>query len=606
MSGRDGGFTLPLEIDPQRLTVCIEIPDDIFHIAAFWGTIDQLTWSKNWARDPDHKAALVSRVWTEIIEKANERFNQGLGCGDVTDGCQTVSLRSPRITWSPQNPFNPGDTAPPGYLFQPWTVVDNGIISGIISEFGTGYQVGDVFTDLTKLPPGDWGDILENGYNIFPRFQLNDLDGVGRVEFEFLNIYQGGRAWIILDDVIYLNPYENRLVELNRDGVSYPPETNAAQTVKLEIDTPGVHKVDVIFIPNVNDEPIPFFFGGGIRSIKLCGFSIEGCADMTEPCCDDELELLREIRDMMRGGMTLSFNNQSQANDFTVDCTPENNNGNADDDVPTQIKRANALCLAVVRWLVSVLASQAQKMNQPGKLPAIYALGGMTSPPKMLNYMEYVETSFTVAQLNIILGDDNAFNDLVCLMVAQLSNEINTFAKFRDTIAAIADSLMVTGSPAITTLAYQARKYAASRINYTLYTKELEAAFNDIVEGDTFECACYTGVCDPANFDIIGLEGTEVTRIDDNHWHVVQTNFTDAPPDKRSFKAVIRDAGWRCFNVVEPTSGWAGYDSYTCSGTHVTGVGGGTGTYVQSGMIVLEYLVDPVVGIDVIFRIECP
>lgn len=89
MSGKDGGYILPLVIDPPRFSICIEIPDDIYHIAAFWGALDQLTWSKNWQRDPDHKAAVVARIWETLLNEAAARMNAGEECMPIDPCCPT-------------------------------------------------------------------------------------------------------------------------------------------------------------------------------------------------------------------------------------------------------------------------------------------------------------------------------------------------------------------------------------------------------------------------------------------------------------------------------------------------------------------------------------
>lgn len=61
-------FPLPIVIDPPD-TLCfqIDVPNDPYHINAFYGAIWALTMSRNWARDEAHSAAEVSRVWSRIF-----------------------------------------------------------------------------------------------------------------------------------------------------------------------------------------------------------------------------------------------------------------------------------------------------------------------------------------------------------------------------------------------------------------------------------------------------------------------------------------------------------------------------------------------------------
>jgi len=61
-------FVLPAVIDPPRICTTVQVPNDPQHIAAFLGALYDLTMSATWARDPDHKAALVSRVWTDVFD----------------------------------------------------------------------------------------------------------------------------------------------------------------------------------------------------------------------------------------------------------------------------------------------------------------------------------------------------------------------------------------------------------------------------------------------------------------------------------------------------------------------------------------------------------
>lgn len=80
MSGKDGGYLLPEVVDPPRISLCIEIPNEMNHILAFWGALDTLTWSRNWQRDEAHTAAEVSRVWGNVIAQARARFESGEEC----------------------------------------------------------------------------------------------------------------------------------------------------------------------------------------------------------------------------------------------------------------------------------------------------------------------------------------------------------------------------------------------------------------------------------------------------------------------------------------------------------------------------------------------
>lgn len=62
-------WVLPDPVDPPD-TICfqINVPNEVHHLAAFYGAIYALTYSKNWQRDAGHTAAQASRVWTKIFD----------------------------------------------------------------------------------------------------------------------------------------------------------------------------------------------------------------------------------------------------------------------------------------------------------------------------------------------------------------------------------------------------------------------------------------------------------------------------------------------------------------------------------------------------------
>jgi len=69
-------WTLPEVINPATRTgVCIKVPDDVHHRAAFMGALLGLASAYKWADDPDHRAAQVANVWKDIIEQLES-------CGD--------------------------------------------------------------------------------------------------------------------------------------------------------------------------------------------------------------------------------------------------------------------------------------------------------------------------------------------------------------------------------------------------------------------------------------------------------------------------------------------------------------------------------------------
>lgn len=77
----DGGWLLPAIIDPpERKAVCICIPEEENHVAAFWGALNELGYWFNWQRDPDKKGLPVSLVWARIVSEAHQKWLDGVMC----------------------------------------------------------------------------------------------------------------------------------------------------------------------------------------------------------------------------------------------------------------------------------------------------------------------------------------------------------------------------------------------------------------------------------------------------------------------------------------------------------------------------------------------
>ena len=77
----DGGYRLPTIVDPPvRVGVCVPVPDDPQHIAAFVGAIHELTRWFNWERDLAKTGKPVAEVWLEIEGIIAQRLNGGEVC----------------------------------------------------------------------------------------------------------------------------------------------------------------------------------------------------------------------------------------------------------------------------------------------------------------------------------------------------------------------------------------------------------------------------------------------------------------------------------------------------------------------------------------------
>lgn len=219
-------------------------------------------------------------------------FWRGLICApevQADSDCVEYPSISPFITYRPNNPLS--DIVPSGYLFRPWVQfgsfdsifpdwVDNWIQGQI--EYFSGYQASDVLCNIASLPVNSVQAFLDNG-GILPTIEIR-FSGVGTVEIELLSFPLGGKAIVELDQAPNIIDYltsgiidpASFVVELNRDVLSFPPDEYPINNVEIKVENTGDHVLYIVFVPNVDDALIPVGFGGGLRSVELCGFTEVG------------------------------------------------------------------------------------------------------------------------------------------------------------------------------------------------------------------------------------------------------------------------------------------------------------------------------------------
>lgn len=627
MKDNPRGYELPEEISPPTISFCIEVPDEEFHLRAFWGAMWSLTRPYNWGNDDDHTALEVADVWRELWFKNHTAWRDRECSPD--QACQSFSPTSPQLTWGPENPYAPGESVPAGYLFHPWTIVDSSILGTIIGDWGLGYEVGDVYTDLTKLPIGDWGEIIEDGYLFFPHFRVNALNGSGTVRFHLLNIPQGGRALIVVDGVLDL--LNLRLVELNKDILSIPFETQVPIIIEVEIPLEGEHYIDVVFVPNVNDESIPFFFGGGIRAIEICGFGRTGCDCMDEECCDkittrldEQIKRFDKIIRFMEGGITMTFNEPSLPNDFAVDCSPsefDKDAGETDEEILAD--RKTALCLTVARYILATLWRYGKSMNMGATTKAdLLLLMDLDAPPDFYpQLLPGNNDHVTLQMVSRIAGTGTtAFENVICAMILGLTGDHNTFAEFKASLilgdVSIYPDVETHWLTEIIVACNQQRK------NYTVFARELDTTYDEIVDGLEYECPCEvitpTACTEPLELEFKNGRGLTIDLVGTDLYH-----FTGDPGTESGGTyfggCYVRDALGRCLEVYEPTTGetglpvgWTGQAvSYHfvigCCGTSNHEGPGGFAGGAGGGTYYTEFYWDcgNTTGVDTYYKVRC-
>ena len=265
--------------DAPTIGICINTKW-VGHIV---GVLERLLWPDAWAGDDDTKQRAVAQITALLVQ-----LGRRSPCGEIGDDCIGYSPNHPLVEWLPTNPFTDPDARPSGYLAAPFSVVNleiEGVLGALADALGidlaylAGLQNGDVITTLVSIPNNPI-EVLTDG---LPRFIVR-VNGIGTVNLELVNMPLGGLCAIGKDTYIDIPGLLGgvigggvTLVDLNRDFVSLPPETATIIGQEIEFTTGGAHFIEVAFLPIIDDSVTLIRFGGGLRSIELCGFEpVEG------------------------------------------------------------------------------------------------------------------------------------------------------------------------------------------------------------------------------------------------------------------------------------------------------------------------------------------
>lgn len=255
------GYELPEVLTGHALRqVCFDIPDVAEYRRAFWDKVYELTqywrWEKTSYADMRNKTA--AEYWETILYSNLVRFGEDEDC-TPDDTCRAYPPTAPFIQWFPNDPVYSPDLVGDGYNAPAW------YFATPASNIAYGSQTGDVITSIDRFPPGSLPTIIPASG--LPRFRIN-VTGEGTVKAKLVNMFAGSLIQTTVDDDIgTLN-----FIDVSRDTISAPPETNGEITVEFTFTTPGAHFIDFIVISWVN-ATLPFLHhGGGLRSVELCGF----------------------------------------------------------------------------------------------------------------------------------------------------------------------------------------------------------------------------------------------------------------------------------------------------------------------------------------------
>lgn len=427
----------------------------------------------------------------------------------LEDRCVEFQTDASIITYAPQNPHTEVGITPPGYLLPPFTLFQDilpdflpdwfqDIILDLTGVF-TGYQDNDVLVLIGSFPLfANWFDILTSG---LPRFAIN-VSGMGTLEIHFLNVPLGGRALVSVD--IELSPIDIidgiltdgfKLIELNRDYASVPPELDVDNIEEIVLDTPGLHTIYVTFLPVVNDELIPLQFGGGLRKIEWCADNLEPepteCT-IEELLADDEFFETEYVPTVFGDLYSETIAHNDDLN-TVYDGTPQSIGADIPAGTPDIIEK-NALCYAINSFVELYASSKLCIIQSKNFLEiawnelqnAINAVYNALQNSMAFIYTPNLFSCFVDdSEAITVLQDASAVEDVACFLYDELSGVTISQSNFDDALLAAA-----------TTLTGNAGKLACvmqNDSNLTIYINFLEAyqiALNRVNAGDELECPC--------------------------------------------------------------------------------------------------------------------
>lgn len=282
---------LPAVLIPDgEICVNVQIPNHPDYVKLFLRAVRMLETNRLYQRDEGLSAKIVTQQWRDrTITPLIESLAMGNGCPEDMKqfACNSYPAFASFIKYFPDNPYIDGEDVPEGYLLPAWWIwgsletilpdyIDD-IFNGLLEDF-TGYKPKDALTWLGSIPISlSWEDFFDIG-GIFPRIEI-EVTGIGQAKIEFLSFPAGGRVIVELDqmpniiDILdggFFDP-NSSVIDTDRDIVSFPPEENVINIIPVDVETDGDHTIYCIFLPLINDSVLPIGFGGGIRSVELCG-----------------------------------------------------------------------------------------------------------------------------------------------------------------------------------------------------------------------------------------------------------------------------------------------------------------------------------------------
>lgn len=502
------------------------------HIEALVAIYPAIEWDTRWSNKDaytlDERQAFASELMYRLMNPVD--------CAEQEiDNCLEYPNNATFISYNPQNPHTEPDFVPDGYPSQPFfkfgSIIPESIpgwLEGFVSDWlteMTGYEPDDVLSVINSFPIfADWQDLLTSG---LPRITLS-FSGKGIVQIRLLLVPFGGRALVSVDvepDIgdILAGIFEGnvRSIELERDLSSIPLETDIDHIEEVVLTEDTEHTIYITFLPTVDNTLIPLKYGGGIRSVTLCGEFAFGtppieCDIIT--LLDDEIFFEEEYIPQTFGNWYLETVEHNEELNELYDGTPQS----VGEDIPAGApsdRDKNALCYAIHSF-VSLYASGKVCLIQSKNFLQITWDKLAEASNKVYNglvdamgfiYTPNLYSCFVDNEAAIeALTNESAIQDVACFLYQELKTVTMSQSNFDDAVLAAA-----------TELTDDAQKLACimqNDMNTTLYINFLEAyniALNRISDGDTLpDCPCETGDYRVIEYDFrTGTHGWEIVYV---------------------------------------------------------------------------------------------
>lgn len=445
----------------------------------------------------------AQQVYYDFLKVRNSEAPPEDTCKDYSTDTTDI------ITFSPQDPYTEPDVTPPGYLMPPFWQVGGlipeflpdwfaDLIADIIDQF-TGYEATDILTTIGSFPLfANWSELLTEG---LPRFTVTVADK-GQLELHFLNVPFGGRALVSIDvefdiaDIIDGIITEGfKLIELERDYSSVPPELDVDHIEEITLDTDGDHVIYVTFLPVVDIDAFPLKFGGGIRKVVWCPDNIpdEPCEECPEPTIE---ELLADEEFLETEYIPATFGeyySETVTNETTqaaaYDSTPQSIGADIPVAAPNVVEK-NAICAAVHRFVKLYASTKLCLVQSKNFIEVMWtklaaaanefydAVTTLMSPIYSPNIFScFVDDAAAITALQ----DDSAIEELACHIYDYLKTLTMSQSNFDDAI--------LDASTALTGNAGDIACLMQNDNNQSVYINMLEA-YQVALQQDDAECPC--------------------------------------------------------------------------------------------------------------------